>query len=182
MLPFSSISERLEDIARYTLIYTVLSIFFIADVIAIPNPFDWIMGIPFVIIAIYYWSIHRPTIMPAFLAFAAGLMIDILSGAPFGLNAMLFVLLQWAISDQRAFLSAQNFAMIWLVFAIVFSVILMVQWFVTGLLNFNWVSIMQAAPQMMTALLTFPIITLLLHMTKKILPNMKMSLSSRELQ
>lgn len=182
MLPFSSISERLEDIARYSVTYALICVFFFADVIAIPDPFDWAMAIPFLVIAIYFWSIYRPTIIPALLAFILGLMLDILSGAPFGLNAMLFVLMQWAVSDQRAFLSAQNFVMLWLVFAIIFTAITLIQWLVIGLVNLGWVSLTKAIPQIATALVAFPPIVFILHIIHRILPNMKMSLSSRELQ
>jgi len=181
MLPFSSISERLEDIARYFAVYVLLSVFFIADIIALPSPFDWGMKIPFVVIAVYFWSIYRPTIMPAIIVFIIGLFIDILSGAPFGFNAVIYVVLQWAISDQRAFLSAQSFPMIWLIFALIYTLIMALQWFVTGLLNFSWAAITNILPDIGVALITFPLIMLILHMTRKILPNTKMSLSSRQL-
>jgi len=181
MLPFSSISERFEDVARYAAVYAVMLVFFIADVIAIPNPFDWVMSIPFLVIAIYYWALYRPTIMPAILVFALGFMVDILSGAPFALNAMIFVLLQWAVSDHRVFIAAQGFVMVWLIFGVVYSGLIILQWFVNGLINLSWMSVTQIFPQIAVALIMFPLIMMILHFIHKILPNMKMSLSSREL-
>ena len=181
MLPFSSISERLEDIARYLAVYAVMMVFFIADIIALPGPFDWGMKIPFMIIAVYFWSIYRPAIMPAVLAFVIGLFIDILSGVPFGFNAVIFVIIQWAISDQRAFLSAQSFPMVWLIFALIYALVMVLQWLVSGLLNLSWVQMSNILPDIGIAVVTFPLIAGLLYLTQKILPNTKMSLSSRQL-
>ncbi|MFK7840120.1 MAG: rod shape-determining protein MreD [Bdellovibrionales bacterium] len=182
MLPFSSISERFEDFARYIAAYGLVLIFFVSDVIAIPDPFNWIMSVPFLTMIVFYWSIHRPSIIPTFAAFILGLLLDILSGAPLGFNAMILLFLQWAMTDQRAFLSAQSFPMIWLIFSLVQTAIMILQWFVTGLLNFNWTALSELWSPLIIAIVTFPFIALILHFTLKILPNMKMSLSSRELQ
>src|SRR5690606_27710238 len=46
--------------------------------------------LPFV--CVFYWSIHRPDLMPSWAAFLAGLAVDAVLSVPIGLNATLFTL------------------------------------------------------------------------------------------
>jgi len=68
-----------------------------------------------------------------------------------------------------------------LIFGVVYSGLIILQWFVNGLINLSWMSVTQIFPQIAVALIMFPLIMMILHFIHKILPNMKMSLSSREL-
>ena len=58
----------------------------------------------FALISIFFWSVYQPNLMPAGAAFLLGFFIDVLSGMPLGLNALVLVLLQYAaLSQRRAF-------------------------------------------------------------------------------
>lgn len=52
----------------------------------------------------------------AFWVFFLGLTLDILTYAPPGMNAFLFVVVQWVVRGQRVFLTGQPFIMIWIGF------------------------------------------------------------------
>ena len=179
MLPFSTIGEKFEDIARFGAVYALITLFFILDVIPVPQPFDGLMAVPFLTITVYYWAAYRPTLLPVLAVFILGLLLDIMGGTPIGLNAILLVLLHWAISDQRAFLSAQSFLMVWLVFCVVSTGVIIVQWAITGLVNLGWASIALLWPQMLAGIVAYPMLTILLHLIHKILPSPKMPLTSR---
>ena len=45
------------------------------------------------IIAIYYWVIYRPDLMPGWAVFLLGLIQDLLGGGPVGVHALVFLLL-----------------------------------------------------------------------------------------
>ncbi len=53
------------------------------------------------IIAVFYWSIHRPDLLPAPAAFLIGLMQDLLSGGPAGAMALVLLLVQGLVVSQR---------------------------------------------------------------------------------
>ena len=179
MLPFSSISEKFDDIARYFAVYLLIIFFFILDVVSLPSPFDVVMVIPFLNMVVYYWAAFRATLLPPVAVFVLGLVADSLVSTPLGMNAVLLVLVHWAISDQRAFISAQSFPMVWLVFILVNSAVMLSQWLVTGLIAFDWVSILALTPQIVAGASTFPILFVILHLAHKILPSPKLSLTSR---
>lgn len=179
MLPFSTISEKFDDVARYFAIYVLIALFFILDVISLPSPFDVLMIIPFLNVMIYYWAAYRPTLLPAVAIFIIGLLADIMAGTPLGLTAVLLVLVHGAISDQRAFLSGQSFLMVWLVFIVVNSAMILAQWLVTGLVNWGWSSVLSLSPQIIAGVVAFPVLFIILHLAHKILPSPKLSLTSR---
>lgn len=58
------------------------------------------------LLGVYYWSTHRPNLLPAWAAFLIGLAVDIVLGMPLGLNALLFVLIRAGLGSQiTAFLA-----------------------------------------------------------------------------
>ncbi|MEX2643100.1 MAG: rod shape-determining protein MreD [Acetobacterales bacterium] len=63
--------------------------------------------------AIYFWSVYRPGLMPYLAVFALGIMFDLLSGVPLGLNAVVFMLVRLITVSQRRFLVGKPFLMVW---------------------------------------------------------------------
>lgn len=179
MLPFSTIGEKFDDILRFSAVYLIILAFFIADVIALPSPLDGLSLIPFMMITTYYWAIYRPTVLPVFVVFALGILLDIMSGMPLGFNAIILVLIHWAISDQRAFLTAQSFIVIWLAFSVIYTTIVILQWLIFGLLNFDWASLSLITPQLIAGIVSFPFVMIILHLAHKILPRANFPLTSR---
>lgn len=179
MLPFSSVGESFDSFLRFSVVYAVIILFLIAEIIILPAPFDSIKLVPFLIITIYFWAIYRPKITPPLLVFTFGLLADMISGMPIGLGAIILVLLNWAISSQRAFLSAQSFPMIWVVFGIVYLAIVMFQWFIIGLIDFEWSSMKHIVPQLIAGIIAFPFLMSLYYLIQKILPTENFTLTSR---
>jgi rod shape-determining protein MreD len=73
-------------------------------------------SLPF--IAVFYWTLHRPDLMPPAAAFVIGLFQDILSGGPIGTGAAVFVVLHAAVRSQRTFFHGKSFTILWLGFAV----------------------------------------------------------------
>jgi len=51
-------------------------------------------------LCVFYWSIHRPDLMPSWAAFLAGLVVDATLTLPIGLNATLFTLFSAGLGSQ----------------------------------------------------------------------------------
>lgn len=176
MVPFSTWGERLDSSIRITLAYGLVIALFILNIVALPHPFTGLIQIPFVLIALYYWSIYRPTLFPAFLAFAAGLFLDIIGGGPLGVNALIFYAFYWVVADQRGFLLGQSFWVIWFGFGILNACVVLIKWFVFGLLQFNWGPLLENMPAIALGFIAFPFIAIFLHLSHRVLPNPQMSL------
>ena len=73
--------------------------------------------------------------MPASAAFLLGLMVDILSGGPPGLNALVLIMVNWAASGQRRALAGKSFAVGWLGYLLIAAGAAVTNWFVASLFH-----------------------------------------------
>ena len=71
------------------------------------------------LMAVYHWAIFRPRLLPAYAVFLAGLLQDILSGAPLGVNALVFLVAYGVVLSQKKFFTGKSFLILWLGFALV---------------------------------------------------------------
>jgi rod shape-determining protein MreD len=91
----------------------------IATVMPVRVPDYAFLAPGFVLMAVFYWTVHRPDLMRPWGAFLVGLFDDVLTGAPLGLNALVFVLMHGAIVAQHRFFRDKPFVLVWFAFAIV---------------------------------------------------------------
>lgn len=71
-----------------------------------------------VLIALFYWAVHRPDLLHPWHACVIGLFDDVLSGTPLGINGLVLTLVHWAVTSQHTFFRGKSFAVIWLAFAL----------------------------------------------------------------
>jgi rod shape-determining protein MreD len=83
--------------------------------------------------AIFYWVVHRPDLMPRLLVFLVGLFEDVLTAAPIGLHALLFLLLHAGVLAERRFLLGKPFPVVWLGFAAAMLAISAAEWLLVSL-------------------------------------------------
>jgi len=167
---FSLFGEGLQATLRFSVAYLLLVLFFLLNVVAFVHPMSAVMKPPLLLMAIYYWSVHRPTLIPVWLVFLGGCLLDVMIGVPVGFNAAVFVLLQWIAIDQRRFLMGQPFMALWLGFCFVSLVAMLMQWVFAGLFMGGWVSLLSLAGPYLISCMIFPLVYAMLHMTHKIMP------------
>lgn len=85
------------------------------------------------IMSLYYWALYRPDLMPAVAVFVVGVMVDALSGAPLGVNALVFLMVHRLVVTQRRFFYGKPFAIVWLGFALVAAGAFAAAWLLTSL-------------------------------------------------
>lgn len=69
------------------------------------------------VVAIFFWVIARPNLMPPAAVFVIGIFQDVLSGGPIGLWAMTFLMVQYLSLSMRRFLYGETFLYGWAGFA-----------------------------------------------------------------
>ena len=89
----------------------------------------------FGLMGVFYWAIHRPDLFPLSAAFIIGLLYDLLSGGPPGMNTLLLVLAYWVLMTQRRFFLANRFIMLWWGFSLIAIGAGFVQWLAFCLLR-----------------------------------------------
>ncbi|MEE8393902.1 MAG: rod shape-determining protein MreD [Rhodospirillales bacterium] len=71
------------------------------------------------LIAVYFWAVYRPNLLPAYAVFLIGLLHDSLSGTPIGMNAVILLVVYGAVISQRRFLVGKPFVIVWMGFVLV---------------------------------------------------------------
>lgn len=142
----------------------------LCSVLPVPIPYTGVVKPHLLLMAVYYWSVYRPTLVPPFLCFALGLALDIVSGAPAGINAFTLVAARWTVSSQRRFLMGQPYVTLWAVFALVNILAALAQYLLFALVFRQWPPFPPAAFSVLAGIFLFPPVTLLLVLNHRILP------------
>ncbi len=71
------------------------------------------------LMAVYYWSIYRPDLLPMWAVFLAGLVQDVVSGGPLGLMALVLLLVHGVGVSQRRVFLGKSFPVEWWGFGLV---------------------------------------------------------------
>lgn len=87
--------------------------------------------------AVYYWGLYRSDLLPAIAVFLIGLLQDLLSGAPVGLNAGVLLLVYGTVVSQRRYLLHESFSIAWASFMVVAAGASILQWAVLSVLDWS---------------------------------------------
>lgn len=106
--------------------------------------------------AIYYWAIHRPDLLRPVAVFGIGLLQDLMSGAPLGMNALLQLLTYQVAVNQRRFFLGKPFMQIWWGFSMIMLGAMFVQWLAYSLLHLQVLPLNGAFFQALLTIALFP--------------------------
>lgn len=150
--------------------HAILALLFIFNLTTISIPHTAEIKPHFVLMAVYYWSVCRPTLVPPPLVFTIGVAMDILSGLPAGLTAAVLVAAQWLVWGQRRYLMGQSYIVLWTGFAIVCIGATCAQWGLFGLTRLSWPSPVPLAVSCVVSILLFAPVSFVLHRVHRIFP------------
>ncbi len=167
---YANFAERFESGARKALPYSLMAVLLFLNSVSVPLVAAADIKAPLFLMGLYYWSIYRPTLIRPWMAFIAGMASDLLGGLPLGLNASVYLLAQWVVTDQRRFLMGQSFVMIWFGFFILSLFTSFLQWLVFGFVNFLWPFPKSLGFSILFGMALFPLVSMALQWTHRILP------------
>ena len=129
------LSNKVADFCRSGIPFAVSVLLILAAVLPYGLPKSSLAAPVLALISVYYWSLFRPELMPAGAAFLLGLLVDVLSGGPPGLNALVLILVHWAASGQRRALAGKSFAVGWLGYLLIAGGAAILNWFVASVFH-----------------------------------------------
>lgn len=91
------------------------------------------------LMAVYHWAIFRPRLLPAYLVFLIGLLQDVLTGTPIGVNALVLLAVYGAVLSQKKFFIGKSFFILWLGFSVIAAGALAVNWGLISVINLTLV-------------------------------------------
>lgn len=166
----STLTENITIVLRFGLAYALIGVFFIFNTIALPYPVFGLAKVSVFLIALYYWSVYRPTLIPAWLAFVFGVCMDVLMGVPLGMHPIIFLVVQSQVSLQRRYITSQNFLMIWFGFLLVVCLEQFLKWIVLGVFSSSMFPILPMAIVIALSMGLFPLLYIVLYLTHRVLP------------
>jgi rod shape-determining protein MreD len=106
--------------------------------------------------AVFYWSLHRPELLPFWAVFLIGLVIDTLTGGTLGFNALMLLLVAAFVRPQRRYLFDKGFAAHWFVFMVVVTMFEFLRWVLMAAVAHTFVSLGAPSLRVLLAIALFP--------------------------
>lgn len=149
--------QRLDQGLRVMMPSALTVMMTLLSVIAWPLPFLGAVMPPLAFIALYYWATHRPDLLPTGVAFACGLLHDLINGLPLGVSALLFTTAHYVIVRQQRFFAGHSFFILWSGFALSAVALMIAQWLMIGLIHGQITPFLPVLTQTVLAILLFPL-------------------------
>jgi rod shape-determining protein MreD len=120
---------------------------------------------------VYYWTIYRPELLPPVAVFIAGVVFDLLSGAPLGVTPLLLLLARALVMSQRRFFVNRLFPFVWCGFTLVAAAGIAFLWALGSLVEGTMLDMRAAILQWVLTVASFPAASyLLMRVQRNFLP------------
>ena len=158
MLETPPLSYRINRVLRGSIPFWLT--FLLALMTVVPLRIDGfaIVTPSLVSIAVFYWSLHRPYLMPAPIVFLLGIISDILTGAPMGLSSLMLLIIHAIAVSQRHIFVGKAFVMSWWGYFLVATGIALLSWVIACLYSLTLIPILPVLMQLALTLLVFPLL------------------------
>lgn len=122
------------------------------------------------LMAVYHWAIFRPRLLPAYVVFLIGILQDVLTGTPIGVNALVFLAVYGAVLSQKRFFIGKSFFILWLGFSVIAAGAAVLSWAAISLLHVTLVEPKTAMFQYLLTLSVFPAVAWVFLRWQRALP------------
>lgn len=134
-------------------------------------PYFTVLKPQIMLIVVFYWTLYRPTIMPAWVILLLGVVLDAMNPVmPIGTHAASYLLISGILKPRRRMLMGQSFVVVWGGFVIAAIIDMMFKWFAMIALSGTWVSFGTVLLNGFITILAFPLLVLIMVMIHRMLP------------
>lgn len=154
--------RRLDQLGRRLTPFAITVLLILLGAVPLPVPAWHLLAPSLPLIAVFFWTLHRPEDLPPAAAFLLGLGQDIISVEPLGVNGLTFLLICAGVEAQRRFFHGRSFGIVWLGFAVAAVTAALAAWLISCL---YFGQLIPGRPVLLQALSTigwFPVICRLL--------------------
>jgi rod shape-determining protein MreD len=164
-----AISKSKESTIGVSSIIPFLTILFLIIIMMLPYKISVIGDImPFLtLIGVYYWSVFRARRLPIWTVFILGMLQDILLGSPIGMMSLLLIVVQQIIFIQGRQFLERDFIFNWVVFVMLAFGFGVASWGIASLYIREILDFWNVLGQVLMTIAFYPVITLLLGLTRK---------------
>lgn len=123
----------------------------------------------FTLMAVYHWTVYRPDLLPPVGLFAVGITEDLLSGAPVGVSALLFLLVRAAVLRHRRHFVRRSFPFVWGGFTLLCIIAMLSLWALHCLLELAVFDLRATVFRAVLTIAIFPVASFLLGRAQRAL-------------
>lgn len=166
-----SLSQRLDLVARNVIPAALGVVLVLLSTIPYYIPGYAPTAANLVLMAVFYWAVHRPDLLSPVTAFLIGLLQDVLVGTPPGMNALVLVLVRTVAVSQGRVFRGRSFALLWWGFGLIAFAATLVVWGLSVVYNLAYIDPMPGLFQAAMTTALFPFLAgLFTLMQQKLLP------------
>ncbi len=121
-------------------------------------PGEWSTMPALTLMAVYYWTIYRPDLLPPPAIFAIGVVEDLSTGNPLGVTALVLLGAYALVLNQRRLFLGKPFAVTWAGFVLVAMVAGFVTWAATSILALHVLRFSEPALRFLATSTLFPLL------------------------
>ena len=109
------------------------------------------------LISVYYWALHRPSVLPVTAVFLTGLLQDILAFTPMGLGALSLVIVYGVMVSQRRLFHGKSFVFVWWGFAMTALAVGIIRWLLVSMIEGDIVLLMPTIIECVLTVTLYPV-------------------------
>lgn len=162
---------RLDQTIRSLVPFLLTLLLAVISVAPITMPFEMTIEPAFTLMAVFYWTIYRPDLMPAAAIFVVGVIQDLISGGVVGVTALLLLGTYGVVVTQRRLFLGKPFAVTWWGFLMVGLIAAIVSWALSSILAGQAMPLGPTIARYGLSVALFPLLVWLLIRThRRVLP------------
>ena len=158
----SALLNRLHELATNLTPFVVSLVLILVSTIPIQVPAVGAVAPNLGLVAVFYWTVYRPDLMPAIAVLPLGLWQDLLNGEPMGLNGLTLLIVYGVIVFQRTFFRGKSFLVVWWAFGLTAAFAALVFWLAVIGWHLSFVDPTPLVFQVVLTLTVFPFLYWLL--------------------
>lgn len=159
---------RLDILARNLIPFVLALLFMIAAVVPLQvpglSPFAPTWGL----MAVFYWIFHRPDLLPPWAVFLLGLIQDLLSGGPLGVNAFVLLTVYAGIGPLRRIMTGAPNRIIWANFLLIAAGAFFLSWGLNCLIIGRLIDPTPVLLQCLMTVALYPVLALVLAKAQRV--------------
>lgn len=166
-----TIFSVLNDALRVAAVYALLLLLTLILMTNWALPYFSVLKPQIVLVAVFYWTLYRPILMPPWMIFIVALFLDAATpGLPMGTHAFSYLLVAGLLKPRRRMLMGQPFMMVWVVFIAAMAVDMMIKCLALAMLGSGGLNVTTIVINALATILAFPLLLLLLVSIHRLLP------------
>lgn len=161
--------QRLDVVARSLFPFLLTVLLVVVSMVPMRVPSLAPIMPALALVAVYYWAVYTPTLMPIWAVFLIGLFQDLLIGDALGAGIIALLCVHAFIGWQRRFFAQASFSMIWCMFMLVAAGAMVMTWLLTSFAMSQSVDPRPALFQYLMTVAVYPVFAWLMVQGQRIM-------------